>query len=110
MFSNRTLKSQAGFSMIELLVAMVTTIIILGASLALVGSSIKFASTTYHLTDAEQSLRAAHEVINRDLTTAGSGLKGMGNISVPKTFVQNYLTQTPIVDPLNPNYVNLALV
>jgi len=62
------------------------------------------------MTDAEETLRTAHELINRDLTTAGDGLKGLGTIEVPKTFVQNYLTQTPIVDPLNPNYVNLALV
>jgi prepilin-type N-terminal cleavage/methylation domain-containing protein len=110
MSPNQNLKSQSGFSMIELLVSLAVTTIVTGAAFALVGSSIKFASGTYNTTDAEQSLRAAQEVINRDLTTAGSGLKGMGNISVPKTFVQNYLTQTPIVDPLNPNYVNLALV
>ncbi len=110
MSPNHNFKSQSGFSMIELLVSLAVTTIVTGAAFALVGSSIKFASSTYNSTDAEQSLRAAHEVINRDLTTAGSGLKGMGNISVPKTFVQNYLTQTPIVDPLNPNYVNLALV
>ena len=101
---------QAGFSMMELIIALAGMTIITGAAFALIGSSIKFASTTYHIADAEQGLRTAHEVINRDLTTAGDGLKGIGTIQVPKAFVQNYLTQTPIVDSSNPNYVNLALV
>ena len=101
---------QDGFSMIELLISMATMTIITGAAFALIGSSIKFASATYQLTDAEQSLRTAHEIINRDLTTGGDGLRGVGTIQVPLTFVQNYLTQTPVVDPDAPNYVNLALV
>jgi type II secretory pathway pseudopilin PulG len=101
---------QAGFSMIELMISLATMTIIGGATFALIGGSIKFASATYHLTDAEQGLRTAHEVINRDLTTAGDGLRGVGTIQLPKAFVQNYLTQTPIVDPSTPNYVNLALV
>lgn len=101
---------QAGYSMIELMISMATMTIITGAAFALIGSSIKFASATYHITDLEQNLRTAHEIINRDLTTGGDGLKGIGTIQVPLAFVQNYLTQTPIVIPTAPNYVNLALV
>jgi len=101
---------QDGFSMVELMISMATMTIITGAAFALIGSSIKFAATTYHITDAEQGLRTAHEVINRDLTTGGDGLRGIGTIQVPKAFVQSYLTQTPVVDPSTPNYVNLALV
>lgn len=96
--------------MIELMISLATMTIITGAAFALIGSSIKFSGATYHITDTEQGIRTAHEVINRDLTTAGDGLKGIGTIQVPKAFVQNYLTQTPVVDPGNPNYVNLALV
>ena len=110
MCSNRKIKRQAGFSMIELMISLATMTIITGAAFALIGSSIKFAGSTYHMTDTEQGLRTAHEVINRDLTTAGDGLKGIGTIQVPKAFVQSYLTQTPIVISTNPNYVNLALV
>jgi type II secretory pathway pseudopilin PulG len=101
---------QDGFSMIELLISMATMTIITGAAFALIGSSIRFATATYHITDSEQSLRTAHEVINRDLTTAGDALRGIGTIQVPLAFVQNYLTQTPVVDPTTPTYVNLALV
>jgi Tfp pilus assembly protein PilW len=107
---NRKTNRQAGFSMMELLISLGGTMIITAAAFALIAGSIKFSNATYHLTDAEQTLRSAHEIINRDLTTAGDGLKGIGTIEVPKTFVQNYLTQTPIVDPNNTNYVNLGLV
>ena len=110
MYSNRKINRQDGFSMIELMISLATMTIITGAAFALIGSSIKFSSATYNLTDTEQGVRAAHEVINRDLTTAGDGLRGIGTIQVPKAFVQNYLTQTPVVDSSNPNYVNLALV
>lgn len=110
MCSNRKINRQDGFSMIELMVSLATMTIITGAAFALIGSSIKFSGATYNTTDTEQVVRTAHEVINRDLTDAGDGLRGIGTIQVPKAFVQNYLTQTPVVDSGNPNYVNLALV
>jgi len=110
MYSNRKINRQDGFSMVELMVSLTTMTIITGAAFALIASSLKFSSATYHVTDTEQGVRTAHEIINRDLTTAGDGLRGIGTIQVPKTFVQNYLTQTPVVDPAVPDYVNLALV
>src|SRR5438552_17131245 len=96
MFANR--KRQDGFSMMELLVSLVTMTVVVGASLALIGSSIKFAHSTYNMTDAEQGLRTAHEMINRDLVTAGDGMKGIGKITTPIAFVQNYLTRTPVLN------------
>lgn len=110
MNSGNRLQSDNGFSMLELLVALAVTTIVVGAAFTLIGSSIKFANATYNTTDAEQGLRTAHEMISRDLTSAGNGLNGMGMIQMPKAFVQNYLTKTPIVDSTNPNYVNLALI
>lgn len=110
MFQGPKLKQQAGFSLIELMITMFTMLIISAASLALVSSSLKFSNATYHMVDAEEGLRAAHEVIHRDLTTVGDGLFGVGTITLPLAFVSNYLTQAPVVDPSTPNYVNLALV
>ena len=110
MYPNRKLNRHDGFSMIELMISLATMTIITGAAFALIGSSIKFSNATYNTTDSEEGLRTAHEVINRDLTTAGDGLRGIGLIWVPKGFVQNYLTLTPVLDtPTNPN-VNLAVV
>jgi Tfp pilus assembly protein PilW len=106
MCPNRKLNRQAGFSMMELMISMATMTIITGCAFALIGGSIKYTHATYHVTDAEQTLRTAHEIINRDLTTAGNGLKGVGNIWVPKPFVSNYLTLIP--DSSDPN--NLALL
>ena len=108
MCPNRQFNREAGFSLMELLISMTVMLIITGAALALIGGSLKFTNTTFHLTDAEQSLRTAHEIINRDLTTAGNGLRGVSLIKLPRAFVANYLTLTP--DPADPNYVNLALV
>jgi prepilin-type N-terminal cleavage/methylation domain-containing protein len=101
---------QGGFSLMELLVSMAVMAIVTGAAFALIGSSLRYSGATFQMTDLEQGLRTAHELVNRDLTTVGDGLKGIGTIQVPKAFVQTYLTQTPVVDSSNPNYVNLALV
>lgn len=90
--------------MIEMMVALGGMLVIGAASLALVGRSIKYANSTYNLTDAEQSLRNAHEVINRDLTSAGDGLRGIGTITAPLGFVNSYMTRTPVTcnDPAYP--------
>ncbi len=110
MSSNRKINRHDGFSMIELMIALATMTLVVGAAFSLIGSSIKFSAATYHTTDSEQGLRTAHEIVNRDLTTAGDGLRGIGTINVPKSFVQNYLTLTPVVEPPTSNYVNLSLV
>src|SRR5436190_18546956 len=89
-------RRQAGYSMAELLIALGCMMVIGAASLALIGKSIKFANSTYNVTDAEQSLRNAHEIINRDLTSAGDGLRGIGTITAPVAFVSSYMTSTPV--------------
>ena len=108
MCPNRKVNRQAGFSLVELVISMGVMTIITAAAFALIGGSIRFTNATFHMTDAEQTMRTAHEIINRDLTTAGNGLRGVSTIKVPRAFVANYLTLTP--DPTDPNYVNLALV
>ena len=110
MFLNRKFNRQDGFSMMELLVSLVTMTVVVGASLALIGSSIKFAHSTYNMTDAEQGLRTAHEMINRDLVTAGDGMKGIGKITTPVAFVQNYLTRTPVLNGSDTTHGDVGLV
>jgi type II secretory pathway pseudopilin PulG len=110
MWPKHKLQNQAGYSMVELLVSLGMTIVISAASFALFGSSMKFANATYHITDAEQSLRNAHEVMNRDLTTAGDGLRGIGTITAPLTFVNTFLTRTPVTCGNDPNYPCIGIV
>jgi type II secretory pathway pseudopilin PulG len=89
-------RTQQGYSMVEMMIAMATTLLVAAASFALMQKSVKFANTTYNVVEAEQSLRSAHEVINRDLTRAGDGLRGLGTINTPVAFASSYVTRTPV--------------
>src|SRR5690348_14191567 len=91
-------RTQQGYSMLEMMIALATTLVVAAASFALMQRSVKFANTTYNVVEAEQSLRSAHEVVNRDLTRAGDGLRGIGTINAPTAFVSGYLTRTPVPD------------
>ena len=96
---------QAGFSLIELLIAVTVMVVVLAAVCASLKDSFRVSVTSYELTDAQQSLRAAHEYINRDLITAGDGLNGINNIRVPVQFMRAYLTQSPVLDANDPDYI-----
>lgn len=110
MCPNLKFDRQAGFSMMELLISMAIMTIITGAAFALIGSSIRFTNATYNITDSEQTIRTAHEIVNRDLTTAGDGLRGIGTIPVPVAFATGYLTQTPVMCPSSTTYVCMAVL
>ena len=100
----------AGYSLLELMVSMGVMMVITGAVFALIGGSLRFANSAFHMTDAEESLRASHELINRDLTSAGDGLKSIGTITVPLGFATNYLTRTTVVDSGDLTHHQLGLV
>lgn len=110
MHSRKQIDRQGGYSMVELLIAMVIMIIVTGVAFALIHSSLKFTSSTFHMTDAEQSLRTANELISRDLTTSGDGLKGLGSMKMPPLFAQNYLTRSPVLCEDASGYVCMAIV
>lgn len=103
-------KHQAGYTLLELLIGMGIMIVIVGATMSIINSSLKFSHSTFYVTDAEESLRAAHEVINRDLLSAGDGLKSIGTITVPLSFASNWLTRTTVVDSSDPTHHQLGLV
>jgi prepilin-type N-terminal cleavage/methylation domain-containing protein len=88
--------SQDGFSLVEVIVATTVMLVVVGAVLSLVGGSLKVATATYEMTDAQQNLRTAHEFINRDLMNAGDGLKSIDAIRVPEPFMLSYITLTPV--------------
>jgi prepilin-type N-terminal cleavage/methylation domain-containing protein len=104
--------NQKGFSMIELLVVMVITLIILVAVFSLMRSAITTANANFEMTTATQGLRNAQEYITRDVLVAGDGLKGLANIWLPTGFVTQNLTSRPAsaIDPTNQGYVNSGMV
>lgn len=111
MHPNSRLRNQEGFSLVEMVIAITVMLIITSAVVSLLKSSMSISTATYELTDAQESLRTAQEFINRDLISAGDGLRNMTNIPVTKSFVENYLTLNPIVDPLLPSTVtNLGIL
>jgi prepilin-type N-terminal cleavage/methylation domain-containing protein len=94
--------NQAGFSVIEMMVATTVMLIISAAVVSLLTRSMSVATATYEMTDAQENLRTAHEFISRDLISAGDGLKSLTYIPVEQAFVTNYLTANPIIDPAMP--------
>lgn len=102
-------RSQDGFSIFELIVAVTVMLIVLGAIFSLVKDSMKVAMVTYEMTDAQQNMRTAQEFINRDLMNAGDGLRSISNIRVPQSFVTSYVTLNPVPSPSPAGIVNLAI-
>jgi prepilin-type N-terminal cleavage/methylation domain-containing protein len=92
------LNSQAGFSLIEMLIAVAVFVVLTASVAALLRDTMKIATATYEITDAQENLRIAQEYINRDLMNAGDGLKSISTIRVPTAFVTNYITLNPISD------------
>jgi Tfp pilus assembly protein PilW len=109
--SNLRLNDQRGFSIVEMLVAVICMLIITSAVMSLVRSSMKVAKATCELVDAQENLRIAQEYINRDLMNAGDGLKSMTYIPVNTTFINNYLSVNTIPDTSMPSGVtNLGIL
>lgn len=102
--------SEQGFSLLEVLVAVVVMIVITGAIFALMRDSVKSSKATLEMTDGQQSSRTGQEFINRDLMNTGDGLDSISDIRVPQGFVTNYLTLNPVTDPSTPGTVKLGLI
>jgi prepilin-type N-terminal cleavage/methylation domain-containing protein len=73
-------KFQRGFSLIELMIALVVGLVVSGAALALVAAIIKSNSETVRATRLTQELRATVEVIVRDLRRARSDSDPISNV------------------------------
>jgi type II secretory pathway pseudopilin PulG len=102
--------NEAGFSLIEMLIAIGAMVVITASILTLMKDGLRVSNGTYELADAQESLRTAQEYISRDLVVAGDGLRGINNVVVPVAFATNYLAVAPVTDPTTPGYVNLAIL
>ncbi len=66
--------AQSGFSLIELMVAMVVTMIVSGAIYGLLAGGKSAFRREPELTDRQQNIRAAMDMIMRDIANAGAGM------------------------------------
>ena len=103
-------KSERGFSLLEVLIALVVMVVVAGAIFGLMRDSMKTSQAALELSDAQESARTAHEYIARDMVNTGDGLNSINNIRVPLNFVTNYLTRNPVTVPATPGIVNLGLI
>lgn len=92
----------SGFSLLELIVAMAVTLVVTGAVYGLMAGGNNAFRREPELTDRQQNARAAMEMIQRDITTAGvnmgpffqsfsQGLNGAGRITGPAGQVADHL-------------------
>jgi prepilin-type N-terminal cleavage/methylation domain-containing protein len=65
---------ERGFSLIELLIAMVVTLIVSGAVLMLLVQANRSFQTQPEMTERQQNIRVAMDLIMRDVANAGAGL------------------------------------
>lgn len=109
---NRRGSGQDGFSLIELMITSLVFLIITCSIFSVMKSSFGASITAYEMTDAQESLRFAQEQINRDLLNVGEGLKAVGSVRLPVSFVKTYLssrTQAQL-DPDGDGSVSISIV
>lgn len=76
------MRGDAGFSLIELLVASSVTLLVLGATLSTFGNALSVHDATTLIGDSSQNLRAGGSLMMRELMQAGRGIP-TGGIPVP---------------------------
>src|SRR5260370_26783554 len=75
-------KSHRGFTLIELMVAMLVTLLVVGAAFWLFQSSEQTAGLTLQRSEIQTEVRAALNQIERDLSQAGTGVP-LGGVAIP---------------------------
>jgi Tfp pilus assembly protein PilV len=77
-------RSELGFTMIELLMALVVTIVIVGGGLLVFTNSVQSSTRSMKYSDIQTEARAALSQITRDLSQAGTGVP-LNGIAIPST-------------------------
>jgi prepilin-type N-terminal cleavage/methylation domain-containing protein len=75
-------KSGNGFTLVELLIAMLVTLIILAAAVQLFKQSLQTSDLTVRRSEVQTEVRAALNQIERDLSQAGTGVP-LGGVAIP---------------------------
>lgn len=79
--------STRGFSLIELLISMIVGLIVIGAAVQLYSSAMDASWVIQQRTEMQQDLRAAENLLLKDVSLAGQGFYGVNaeSISLPTT-------------------------
>ena len=77
---NKDIKSEAGYSLVELIAAMGITLIILGAAVASFSGAMGTREIESSRTDALNSAQAAINIMSREISNSGYGLKANNGI------------------------------
>lgn len=101
-------KGQAGFSLIELVIAMGIMVILLASVSYLMKGALVSSNAGYELTDAQEGARIAQELMSRDLVVTGDGFLGMNDIRVNNPFAQRFMQNT--YQPDGDGFASLSLV
>jgi prepilin-type N-terminal cleavage/methylation domain-containing protein len=75
--------STRGFSLIELLISMAVGLIVVGAAVQLYSSAMDATWVVKQRAETQQDLRAAEDMLLRDVSLAGAGLTGVTGENIP---------------------------
>ncbi len=78
----RTVRSEAGFTLIELMIAALVTTVIMGVAFSTFDNALQLNESVLNQADSSQNLRAGTNILTRDLMQAGRNLP-IGGISIP---------------------------
>jgi prepilin-type N-terminal cleavage/methylation domain-containing protein len=79
---NRLSRKSNGFTLLEVMIAMLVTLIVLGGALQLFTQSMRTSDLTVQRSEVQTEVRAALNQIERDLSQAGTGVP-QGGIPIP---------------------------
>jgi type II secretory pathway pseudopilin PulG len=79
---HKQLRSESGFTLAELLVATVVTLMVVGAALGTFTDAVRVTDAARETSDTNQSLEVATALLIRDFIQAGQGIP-LGGISIP---------------------------
>ncbi|MEW6732967.1 MAG: prepilin-type N-terminal cleavage/methylation domain-containing protein [Acidobacteriota bacterium] len=105
---NKDIHPQAGFSLIELLLAMVLLLILIGPLLSFMRVGQISRATAIRITDVEQNVRAAMTSVGRDISNAGYNFAPQVSLGVSPIF-STLLGSGNLLSPIIPgNNLNLV--
>jgi hypothetical protein len=96
--NSRSKRTRAGFTLVELMIAAVISMIIAGAVLTSYVQFQRGMETQRFLSEIQQNIRVGLEFISRDLSMAGYGFKDINPVHIPLWINWAYLPENPYIE------------